>query len=377
MATGHIRKRVNKNGSVSYQITVESERDPVTGKRERHYKSVSGTKKQAELTMRKMISELEDGGIVKTSAMKTGVWMKEWLSLYVPNIEATTRDGYRDKIENYIIPVLGDIPINVLKTAHIQGWVQGLQGKGLAPKTIRNAYNNLNAAMKKAVVLRMIMYNPCTGVVLPKMSRYQAKVYNSADVNNLLAIAKETDLYLVITLLTSTGMRRGELLALKWKNVDLDNRIIHVKENIVQAGTQIVEKAPKSAAGIRDITIGSDVVSVLSAAKLQYFRDRADGGAGFQDLGYVIHKPDGTPYRPDALTRKWERFLERNNLPSIRLHDLRHTHATLLIQAGVSPKVVQQRLGHSDVTITLNTYTHVLSSMDQEAADKLDNIINF
>lgn len=377
MFTGHIRKRANKNGSVSYQITIEGERDPITGKRERHYKTIPGTKKQAELVMRKMISELENGGILTTSAMKTGDWMKEWLRLYLPNIEATTRDGYRDKIENYIIPVLGDIPINLLKAAHVQGWVRGLQEKGLSPKTIRNAYNNINAAMKKAMVLQMIKSNPCVGVVLPKMKRYQAKVYSSTDVNNLLALAKGTDLHLIITLLTATGMRRGELLALKWNNVDLNKGVIHVKENIVQAGAEIVEKAPKSAAGVRDITIGADVIGVLSEAKLQYYKDKANGGAGFADLGYVVHKPDGTPYRPDALTRKWERFLERNNLTSIRLHDLRHTHATLLIQAGVSPKVVQQRLGHSDVTITLNTYTHVMPSMDQEAAAKIDSIINF
>ena len=120
--------------------------------------------------------------------------------------------------------------------------------------------------------------------------------------------------------------------------------------------------------------IGDGLTELLREARAQYFIDRED--PCFEDLGYVIHKPDGTPYRPDALTRKWERFLKSNNLPKIRLHDIRHTHATLLIQAGVNPKVVQERLGQADVTITLNTYTHVMPDMAKDAANKIENIIN-
>ena len=375
MATGHLRKRTNKNGSVSWQVIIEGERDPMTGKRERYYKTINGTKKQAEATMRKLIAEVENGGIVTASAMKVGDWMSEWLRLYLPNIEATTRDGYRDKIDNYIKPMLGNIPLKSLKTDNVQQWINEPHARGLAPKTIRNAYNNLNAAMKKAVVLRMIPYNPCGGVELPKMKKYRANVYTAAQVNDLLAIAADTDFYLAIALMTSTGIRRGELLALKWKHVDLAKKVIRIRENMVQAGTKILEKSPKSEAGRRDITIGDDVVSLLRNAKMQYLIDKSQ--PGFKDLDYVVHKPDGTPYRPDAMTRKWERFLVRHKLPHIRLHDLRHTHATLLIQAGVSPKVVQERLGHSDVTVTLNTYTHVMPDMAQEAADKIDKLINF
>lgn len=375
MATGHVRKRLNKDGSTSYQVVVESDRDPLTGKRERHYKTVNGTKKQAEAIMRQKIAEVESGGIVTASAMKVGDWMDEWLNLYLPDIADTTRDGYRGPIKRYIKPVLGSIPVKALKTATIQSWINGLKDEKRAPKTIRNVYNNLNAAMEKAVLLRMIPYNPCRGVELPKIKKYQASVYNATQVNDLLKIAAGTDFYLALALLTSTGVRRGELLALKWKHIDLEKKVIHIRENMVKAGTVILEKSPKSDAGRRDISIGDDVVALLSEAKMQYFVDKSQ--PGFRDMDYVIHKANGTPYRPDAMTKKWERFLVQHNLPHIRLHDLRHTHATLLIQAGVSPKVVQQRLGHSDVTITLNTYTHVMPDMAQDAADKLDSIINF
>lgn len=375
MATGHVRKRIKKDGSTSYQVVVESDRDPLTGKRERHYKTVNGTKKQAEAIMRQKIAEVESGGIVTASAVKVGDWVTEWLALYRPEIEATTRDGYRNSIKNHIKPVLGNVPIKALKTGNVQAWVNSLSAKGLAPKTIRNSFNNLNAAMEKATVLHMIPYNPCRGVELPKAKKYQASVYSATQVNNLLAIAADTDFYLALALLTSTGVRRGELLALKWKHIDLEKKVIHIRENMVKAGTVILEKSPKSDAGRRDISIGDDVVALLSNAKMQYFMDKSQ--PGFRDMDHVIHKANGTPYRPDAMTKKWERFLVQHNLPHIRLHDLRHTHATLLIQAGVSAKVVQQRLGHSDVTITLNTYTHVMPDMAQEAADKIEGIINF
>jgi len=134
-------------------------------------------------------------------------------------------------------------------------------------------------------------------------------------------------------------------------------------------------KKPKSDAGIRDIHLGEEVIYELEVAREAYMNHLRLLGANFQDLGFVICQEDGSPLKPDSMTQKWERLLEEKGLPKIRLHDLRHSNATALIQAGVNPKVVQQRLGHSDVTITLNTYTHVLPEMDIDAAEKLDAIM--
>ena len=375
MATGHIRKRVGTNGAISYQLTVEGDHDPVTGKRERRYKTVKGTKKAAEATLRKMIADMESGNITTASAMKIKDWMENWLTLYLPNIEATTRAGYREKIDNYIIPSLGNIQLKALNTDHVQKWVNELQQRGLSPKTIRNAYNNLNAALKKAVVLRMIPYNPCSGVELPKLVRYEAKIYDTDGIQKALEAAKGSDMYLIVLLGLSVGLRRGEMLALKWDSVDFSAKTISIHENRVMADGKAITKKPKTTAGIRTVSVGSEVMAALSDAKLKYFNDRAAMGKRFKDEGYVIRQEDGSPYHPDSLTQKWERFTKQHNLPHIRLHDLRHSNATALIQAGVSPKVVQKRLGHSDISVTLNTYTHVLPSMDQEAAAKMDNII--
>ena len=374
MATGHIRKRINKNGSASYQLTAEGERDPLTGKRERKYKTVTGTKKQAEAELRKMISDLEAGNISTPSAIKLSAWMDTWLTTYLPNIEQTTRDDYKSKIALYIKSTLGHIPLKALKNNDIQAWVNNLSSMNKSPKTIRNAYNLLNPALEKAVILGMLPRNPCVGTVLPKLQKPQTNVYNVAAIQHALSIADDLSTYLIILLGASVGLRRGEMAALKWKDINLAKSTISISQNRVHTAEGIIEKSPKTQAGKRTITIGHDVVDALRDAKAIY--DKAvTNNPGFRDLGYVLFKENGEPFHPDSLTQKWERFVAKHNLPPIRLHDLRHSNATAMIAAGVNAKVVQHRLGHANISITLDTYTHVLPEMDQEAADKLNNVL--
>lgn len=221
----------------------------------------------------------------------------------------------------------------------------------------------------------MIPYNPCEGVALPKLKRYKADVYDVSMMNNLLDIAKGTDMYLPILLCVTLGLRRGELLALRWDNVDLKNKVLKVRSNMVRGEKDYIIKAPKSEAGIRDLMLGDEVVAVLREERVRYMSDLFKQGRDFQNLNFVIRQADGSPLRPDSMSQKWRRFLEVNNLPLIRFRDLPHSNATALIQAGVNPRVVQQRLGHSDVNITLNTYTHVLPEMEVEAVEKLERIM--
>lgn len=376
MATGHIRKRTNKKGEVTYQITVETDRDPITGERNRTYKTIKGTKKQADATMRQMISEAENGGIVSSSSLTLKSWLETWLQSYMPNIAQTTRAGYEEKITEYIAPKLGHIPISSLTPIAIQTFFNDLSSKGLSAKTVRNTFNILNPALKKAVALRMIQFNPCTGVELPKLVKPKTNIYNSTQITEMLKLSKDTDMHLIAVLCFSLGLRRGELCGLTWNNIDIENRKIDICQNRVSDKKgSVITKAPKSEAGKRQLSIGNDVAEILKKAKTEYEQDKLSLGKKFQDLGYVIRQKDGTPFQPDSLTQKWNRFLKKHNLPHIRFHDSRHSNATALIQAGISPKVVQQRLGHADISITLNTYTHVLPSMDIEAANAIDNLI--
>ena len=375
MASGNIVERVRKSGKRSFEITVEGERDPLTGRRNRAYKTVSCSEKEAKKIMRRMITDIEQNKIVKKNHKTVEEWMSEWINLYLPNVEETTRVGYKTKIRCYINPYIGDIQISSLRAEHVQKMVNGMLDKGLSPKNIRDTFNNINAAMKKAVVLRYIPYNPCAGVELPKLKKYRAKVYDNDMIHTLLEIAYDTDMYLPILLGALLGLRRGEMLALRWDHIDLKNKVIHIRSNMVNGEDGFIIKAPKSEAGIRDLVIGDEVVAELKRARLQYMEDALSYGRGFQNLNFVIRQEDGSPLHPDSMTRKWSRFLKEHDLPHIRLHDLRHSNATALILAGVNPRVVQQRLGHSDVNITLNTYTHVLPEMDIDAAAKLDAIM--
>lgn len=375
MATGSIREIKTKNGDIHYQITVEGERDPLTGKRNRTYKNVKGSKREANSVMHRMITEMEQGKVTRKTNKSIGEWMDEWVSTYLPNAEETTIIGYKTKIRCYIKPALGDIQIKSLRAEHVQKMINDMHSRGLSPKNIRDTFNNINAAMKKAVATHLIPYNPCEGVALPKLKKYRAKVYSPDMIHTLLEAVTGTDMYLPILLLVTVGLRRGELLALRWSDIDFDRNLLKVRNNMVCGENGYIIKSPKSEAGIRDIHIGDDVANALKSAREQYLRDKAKYGKGFQDLNFIIRQNDGSPISPNAMTRKWRRFIESNDLPSIRLHDLRHSNATALIQAGVSPKVVQQRLGHADVNITLNTYTHVLPDMDIAAAEKLDEIM--
>ena len=375
MASGNIVERKTKSGQRRYEITVEGARDPLTGRRNRVYKTVNCSEKEARKIMHRMINDMEQNKIVKKNHKSVAEWLDEWINLYLPNVEETTRVGYKTKLRCYIKPAIGDIQICSLRADHVQKMVNDMLARGLAPKNIRDTFNNINAAMKKAVVLRYIPYNPCEGVVLPKLKKYRAKVYDNQMIHTLLDTSEGTDMYLPILLGVTVGLRRGEMLALRWDDIDFKTNTIKVRWKMVNGENGIIIKAPKSEAGIRDIKVGDEVMAELKKGRTQYMTDMISNSSIFQNLNFVIRQEDGSPLHPDSMTRKWSRFLKDNDLPHIRLHDLRHSNATALIQAGVNPRVVQQRLGHSDVNITLNTYTHVLPEMDIDAAAKLDAIM--
>ena len=376
MATGNIRVKKTKSGKITYQITVEGDRDPLTGKRNRVFKNVTGSKREANAVMHQMIVDMDKNKAVsKKAALTVGQWMDQWLELYLPNVEETTRIGYKTKIRCYIKPHLGDIKLKALRAEHVQKMVNAMIDKGLSPKNIRDTYNNINAATKQAVKLRMIPYNPCEGVVLPKRKKFTAEVYDTEMLNHLLELARPTDFYIPLLLLITAGLRRGELLALKWSDVDFKKGIISIRRSMVRGEDGFIIKAPKSEAGIRDIHLGAEVMEELKRYKAYQFTEMAVDSMYVDNIDFIIRQDNGALFTPDAMTRKWKRFITAHELPDIRLHDLRHSNATALIKAGVSPKVVQQRLGHADVSITLNTYTHVVPDMDIDAAEKLDQMI--
>lgn len=371
--TGHVRKRNVKSGITTYQIIVEEENICSGGKRNRFYKTIHGSKKDAEKAMCSMISELENKTFTKESKLTVKEFMLQWLDLYVKNqLSPTTVQHYVDQTEKYIIPKFGHIYLQQLKNIDIQKWVFDLQkgspltGKPLAPKTIKNIMLNLSAAMKKAVMLDLIPKNPCDNITMPKLEKFEPDVYSMEEVDKMLNCAKNTDLYLPLMIEICIGLRRGELLALKWHHIDFDNGYLTVEENLVTVDNRRITKAPKTKSGRRSIQIPSTLLDLLRDTK----NNRHAG-----DNDYVICQKDGSPYKSDSFSLKFRRFLKANNLKHIRFHDLRHINATIMLSLGISPKVAQERLGHSSYQITMDIYSHVLKKVEKEAADKLDDAL--
>ena len=369
-----IRKRTNKDGKVTgWQVTVEGVRGP-NGERKRFSKTVR-TRKEAQDIERDMLNQLASGGIQRVTPMTTETWMKTWLTVHKPDIEESTRRGYEEKIRNYIIPAMGHIPIAHIDGTFVQSWVKDMDERGLSARTIKSAYQCLHSAFKTAVQLRILPHNPCEYIMLPKINEYNAQVYTDPEIHTAINAAKGTDIFLLVYLGLAVGLRRGELCALKWDHIDLENSKIHITENRVAIKGDVITKQPKSKSSKRTITIGKSACRVLKTAKKEYDEERSSYGPGFCKEEYVIHLKDGSPYHPDSLTQKWGRFMAKHNLKHIRLHDLRHSCATSMVANNVDTKTVQKRLGHASYKTTMDLYVHRTQSMDDKAAEIMDQVI--
>lgn len=385
--SGHIRKRVKKNGDVSYQIIIELPIDPATGKRNRKYKTIKGTKKQAEKVLRKMMDDLENHTFVEDSNITVSELVMMWFELYLKDLSPTTLEGYEYQIKNYIVNQdIGKIRLQDLTTSDVQRWINSLydesplSNKPLSAKTVKNIYHNLCAAIDKAVVLEYVKKNVCKAVSLPKVQKYTAEVYDEKEIQQLLNVIKGTDMELPLMIDVNLGLRRGELLALKWKHIDFEKGFVSIEDNMVEVKKEVsadrtLTKAPKSISGQRIIPISPSLTDYLKKAHTEYLLKKLKMGKDFFDGDYVVCQENGKPYKPNSFTDKFNKFLKKNNLKHIRLHDLRHTNATLMLTQGISPKVAQMRLGHSDYSTTMNIYSHVLESVATEAAEKIENVI--
>ena len=368
--TAHLRKRESKSGITTYQIVAEEEAGFSTGKRKRFYRTVKGSKKEAEKAMRNFINELENRTFTKDSKIKVKDFMHQWLELYIKDqLSPTTVQHYVVQTENYIIPVFGDMYLQQVKNIDVQKWIFSLQkkspltGKPMAPKTIKNIFLNLSAAMKKAVMLELIPKNPCDNITMPKLERFQPDIYSMEEVEHMLDCAKGTSMYLPLMIEVCIGLRRGELLALKWKHIDFEDGYLTVEENLVTVDNERITKSPKTKSGKRTIQIPSTLLELLKEIHTERNAKPND---------YIICQEDGSPYKSDSFSLKFRRFLKANDLKHIRFHDLRHINATIMLSLGISPKVAQERLGHSSYQVTMDIYSHVLKKVEKEAADKLD-----
>ena len=372
-------RKTAKNGYV-WQAVIEQKADPLTGKRNRIYKTLPEgiTKAEAWKIARAMETDIDNDSYIKNHDITVAEYFNDWLNTYIiPHKSPTTAETYSYNVRNYILPKFGKLRLQDLTTLMLQRWfnslkISPLSGRELTPKTIRNIWLNLSAGLKRAVQLEYLKKNPAENIELPKCKTYQAEVYDTEEIRALINAAQGTDMEVGIMTLLLMGLRRGELLAIKFEHIDYDNGILSIVENAVQVKDKIVIKDPKTANGTRKLEIPGVLLELFERERSSYTQRKIEYGTRFNDTNLLICQPDGSPYRPDWYSEKFKRFLKANGLKRIRLHDLRHTNATLMLRLGIHAKVMAHRLGHGSIGITLQTYSHVINEMSTEANAKLE-----
>lgn len=370
---GNIRKRKDDRWEGRYVVG----RDPDSGKM--ITKNVLG-KTQAEVKekLKKAIENSRQLDYTKEGKYTAGQWLDEWFEAYAKvKVRPSSHQTYKGYIENHIKPNIGEIPIEKLTSLTLQKFYKKLltegrvpriesekQPKGLSAKTVRNINQVISSAMDMAVKHKLILSNPTGGCELPKVEHREMHTIHAEQLGAFLREAKESGVYELYYLDLATGLRRGELLGLKWEDVDLAHGVIHVKRQVARIDGKVKEVPLKTKNSYRNISISKDAVTMLKEMEKHRVCE------------YVFPSPNGGPISPDSVRHMLHRVLKRAGLPSIRFHDLRHTFATLALQNGVDIKTVSGMLGHFSAGFTLDTYAHVTTAAQKEAANTMGNVLN-
>lgn len=377
---GYIAKRA-KN---SYSIAVSLGKDASTGKYKQQWTTVMGTKKEAEKRLGELLHQLDNGTFMKPGKTTLAEYLEKWLKDYVwPNLAPRTAEGYQYIVRSHLIPSLGQILLTQLKPEHLQHlYSEKLasgrsDGKGgLSKRSVQYIHVTLHKALKNAVTLGMIGRNHADAVEPPRPQRREIQTMNEVDIHIFLEFAKSTPYYALFYLALFTGMRRSELLALRWCDIDLFLCQLSVTRTIHQLHNgDIIFSQVKTDKSRRSIALSPSTAIVLREHREQQEELRQVLGRVLEKDDLVFCQIDGRPLLPDSITHAWMKLARHAGLKGIRLHDARHAHASLMLKQGVHPKIVQERLGHSSIQITLDTYSHVAPGLQQAAAEGFDKII--
>lgn len=368
--TGSIRQRITANG-VRYQAVIEGGTDVKTGKRERTFRTFS-SKKEALMYLNECISDYNKGRYVHPSDITVEMLCEEWMKGHFLTVKENTKRGYRVNIYNHIIPYLGNIRVQKLSTRDIQEMVNAMVGNGLSPRTVKYVMTNLHQILEFAVSNDYIVKNPAKYVVLPRQSKYKASIYTVDELKTMLKYAQGTKLETPLIIESFTGLRKGELLALRWQDVNFEKNTITVEQNLVRVDSETIFTTTKTESGERTIAIPAILADYLKNWKVRQARQRLKLGKDYNDNGLIVCKENGEPFNPNTFSVNFLNFLRRNGLKEIRFHDLRHTHATLLlVEYNANIKTVSDRLGHSKVQTTMDFYVGSTVTAQKEAVDRL------
>jgi integrase len=364
---------IKRTGDQRYRIWIH------IGKNKRRTFGVKGTREQAKAEAKRLEAEFAAGRLVQPTKMTVAQFLTRFLDYYKSKVASKTFERDAEIITKHLIPAFGDYLVEKLSTMQIDRYyAQALQsgrrdGKGgLSPATIRNHHRVLRRALQQGVIWQELSNNAAERAESPRVERRPMVALDEPQMFALFKLFEGKRLFPLVVTLATTGMRRGEALALRWTDVDLDDGKLTVARSLEQTKGGLAFKQPKTRSGRRKIDLLPQTIEVLKAHKAAQARARLAAGPDWQDNGLVFTAPDGTPMRPGKATDIFmDRVVWQKFEPRLRLHDLRHTHATQLLRAGVHPKIVSERLGHAGIAITLDTYSHMLPGMQRDAVATL------
>lgn len=354
---GHIEQR----SKGSYSISIYLGKDTITNKKKYKWYTIHGTKKEAEKFLNEKINELEKGIYIDGKDMLFSEYLNYWYEhCCLPKLAPTTYESYKRNIDKYIIPYLGKVKLQNLLPLQLQSFYNEL-AKTLSNTTVVYIHRIIHSSLKQAMKWQLVVRNVSDNVDIPKRNKYTANILDSSQVNLLIDVVKDTYIYIPVVIAISTGMRRGEILGLTWDNIDFNNSTLCVVKSLVPTKDGLKLLSPKTKTSIRKISLPPTLVEILKKHKAKHYSNE-----------YVCTLEDGHLITPSSLNHKFKDILQENNLPSIRFHDLRHSHASLLLYQGVQPKMISERLGHSNISITMDLYSHIYEATNKEIANNFD-----
>jgi integrase len=358
-----------------YEISVSAGVDPVSGKRKRIYRWARG-KREAERVLTDLLKAVDSGSFADPGRLTVANYLRDhWLPHISTRVRPRTAQRYSQLLERHVVPVVGSVKMAKLRPAHVQQVVDQAAASGLAPRTVAAVYRTLHGALAQAVRWQLLAVNASTAVRPPRTERPELHSPDAAKVTWVLDAARGTRLYVPLALAASTGLRRGELLALRWRDVDLEAGSLRVVASLQRVDAGLVFLPPKTDRARRTVGLPPAAVTLLRRHRKEQAERRLLLGEAWADLDLVIERGDGQPLPPDSLSRDWYRLVRRIGLPGLRLHDLRHAYATALLTAGVHPKVASEALGHSSVAFTMDTYQHLMPTMQEQAVRAIEEAI--
>lgn len=374
---GHLIQRAKG----SWSIVIELGQDPETGKRQQKWLTVEGTKKEAEKRLHHECELVNTGDFISPDKITVAEFFEQWLTIVAEQkVGRKTFDRYRGIVKNHIAPAFGRLPLQKLTALHIEthysklakeGRKDGHEG-GLSAQTILHHHRLISEALQKAVSWKLRTHNPADGVTPPTVKPRQIVPINEAQAAWLLSAAEGTRLYMPIMIAVTMGLRRGEILAARWGDMDRDRAVLKVCHALEESTTGVIFKPPKSQKGRREVAIPSVTLEALQKHQEAQKGYREKLGAGYQDDDLICCVEDGSLWKPSAFTSAYRDLLRRRKLTGPNFHALRHAHASQLLKAGVDAKVISQRLGHSRASFTMDVYAHLMPGQDQEAAKRTD-----